>query len=314
MFHPVVSAGMQGMVEVITVKRLVKSGLFLLCWLAGLLLPLQLLQASGAPFSSGLLFQIEHSGEPVGFLFGTIHSEDPRVLDLPPDVERAFVQSSLLCLEVDMAPANLLAPMTTMFLADGRKLPAVIGPERYAKLVPAAAKRGIPEVSLRYYKPWAIAVLLSTPPVETGEFLDLMLYRRAVQMGKPVMGLESVEEQLDLFDKLPETDQVNLLEDSLNNLDQLPTLFKTLLETYLRRDLARLMEINEQLMLGEDQVFADRLQEQLLDQRNRRMVERLQAPLMEGNVFIAVGALHLPGEQGMLRLLQERGYQVVRKY
>ncbi|MCW8907793.1 MAG: TraB/GumN family protein [Sedimenticola sp.] len=283
-------------------------------WFLLLLGIIQSLSVMGSQFSEGLLFRIERSGEPVGFLFGTIHSEDPRVMSLPPEVEQAFLLSAVLCLEVDMAPANLLASVSGMFLQDGRRLEEIVGPGLYERLVPVAGERGIPEVSLRHYKPWAIAVLLSAPAAETGEFLDLMLYRRALRSGKAVLGLESVSEQLDLFDTLSDQEQVNLLEEALNNLQQLPTLYQMLLERYLDRDLAGLMEINRQQMQGEGRDFAERSQVELLDRRNRRMVERLQTHLEKGGVFIAVGALHLPGEQGMLRLLQERGYRVVRKY
>lgn len=282
--------------------------------LAFCLVVLQPLQAADTLFPEGLLFKIERAGQPVAYLFGTIHSEDPRVVALPPAVEEAFSSSRILCLEVDMAPSNLLASMTSMFLQDGRQLPDIVDRELYAHLVRVAAGRGIPEVSLRYYKPWAIAVMLSVPPVVTGEFLDLMLYRRAIQANKQVIGLESVEEQLDLFDTLSEADQISLLKEALNNIEQLPTLFQALLEKYLERDLAGLMAINERLLQDAAPWFSARFQDRLLDQRNLRMVERLQAPLVAGGVFVAVGALHLPGERGMLRLLQEQGYRVVRIY
>ena len=304
----------QTVAEVVGVKRAGRDPGYLLLWLVLLLGVVPAVPAAGSPFSEGLLFRIERSGEPVGFLFGTIHSEDPRVMTLPAVVEQEFLQSPVLCLEVDMAPANLLASVSGMFLQDGRRLAEIVGPDLYARLLPVAEKRGIPEVSLRHYKPWAIAVLLSTPVAQTGEFLDLMLYRRALQMEKPVLGLESVSEQLDLFDSLAEREQIDLLEESLNNLDQLPTLFQTLLERYLDRDLAGLMAINRQLLQDQGQAFASRFQVELLDRRNQRMVERLLAHLDKGGIFIAVGALHLPGEQGMLRLLQKRGYRVVRKY
>lgn len=284
--------------------------LFLLFSLAAL----QSLQAAGTLFPQGLLFKIERAGQPVAYLFGTIHSEDPRVLALPPAVEEAFSSSHTLCLEVDMSPSNLLASMTSMFLQDERQLPDIVGRAFYARLVQTAVRRGIPEVSLRYYKPWAIAVILAMPPVVTGEFLDLVLYQRAIQANKQVIGLESVAEQLDLFDGLPEADQVNLLKETLNNIEELPIIFQALLETYLERDLAGLMEINRQLLQDVDPRFSSRFQDRLLDQRNLRMVERLQAPLIAGDLFVAVGALHLPGERGMLRLLQEQGYRVVRIY
>lgn len=270
--------------------------------------------AGTLPFSQGVLFQIEKDGAPVSYLFGTIHSEDKRVLALPGPVEQAFMASSQLYVEVDMEPASLLASVAGMMLDDGRKITDLLEPALYQQVVDAAAKLGLPEVALRYYKPWALAMLLSLPPAETGEFLDLVLYQRARTLNKKVSGLETIDEQLGLFDALSEDDQIALLQDALNNLDQLPTIFQALLDRYLDRDLAGLVAINQQLVDADRSRLAGRFQVKLIDERNKRMVDRLAGPLTEGGIFVAVGALHLPGEHGMLRLLEQRGYRVVRKY
>jgi len=157
-------------------------------------------------------------------------------------------------------------------------------------------------------------MLLSLPPTETGQFLDLVLYQRAQSLKKEVAGLETIREQMDLFDTLSEDEQINLLRDALNNLDQLPTIFQALLDHYLKQDLQGLVEINQQLLDSSASELADRFQVKAVDERNFRMVERLVAPLAQGGAFVAVGALHLPGEQGMLRMLERRGYRIVRKY
>lgn len=266
------------------------------------------------PFPRGVLFQVEREGVPVGYLFGTIHSEDRRVLDLPGPVERAFVASPRLYVEVDMDSANLLASVAGMLLDDGREITDILEPSLYRRTVKAVARLGLPEVALRHYKPWALAMLLSLPPAETGQFLDLVLYQRARALNKEVVGLETIREQLDLFDTLSEDEQVLLLRDALNNLDRLPTIFQTLLDRYLERDLKGLVEINRQLVDSSASELVERFQVRLVDERNRRMVDRLEGALVEGGVFVAVGALHLPGEQGMLRLLERRGYRIVRKY
>lgn len=266
------------------------------------------------PFGQGVLFQIEKDGESAGYLFGTIHSEDQRVLALPEPVERAFIESPRLYVEVDMDAANMLASVAGMLLDDGRVITDLLEPSLYQQTVRAAAQRGLPEVALRHYKPWALAMLLSLPPAETGRFLDLVLYQRARTLNKEVSGLETIREQMDLFDTLSEDEQINLLRDALNNLDQLPTIFQALLERYLKQDLQGLVEINQQLLDSSASELADRFQVKAVDERNQRMVERLVAPLAQGGAFIAVGALHLPGEQGMLRMLERRGYRIVRKY
>lgn len=285
----------------------------MMLWMA-LLVWIMPAPAEQLPFSQGVLFQIGQEGVPASYLFGTIHSEDQRVLTLPEPVERAFIESPRLFVEVDMDSANLLTAVAGMLLDDGRELADILEPALYQQTVNAAAQLGLPELALRQYKPWALAMLLSLPPTRTGQFLDLVLYQRAKALNKTVAGLETMHEQMDLFDSLSEDDQVTLLRDALNNRDQLPTIFQALLDRYLKRDLRGLVEINQQLAETSASGLADRFQVKLVDERNRRMVERLVGPLASGGVFVAVGALHLPGEQGMLRMLERRGYRIVRKY
>jgi uncharacterized protein YbaP (TraB family) len=279
----------------------------LLCWQASAI-------AEDVPFSQGLLFKITPPGKSSSYLFGTIHSDDERVLTLPRDVEQAFVGSTTLYVEIDMGAANLLATMTAMFINDGRELSQILGASLYQQAVEAVAVLGLPEVAVRYYKPWAVAMMLSMPAAKSGQFMDLVLYQRAVQLNKRVAGLETVKEQLDLFDTLSEADQITFLRETLNNLDKLPTIFQALLDNYLKRDLKALMELNDQLSQEGDPKLGKLFQARVVDERNLRMVNRLQKPLAEGGLFVAVGALHLPGEKGMLRLLEQRGYRVVRIY
>ncbi|MCW8944102.1 MAG: TraB/GumN family protein [Sedimenticola sp.] len=273
-------------------------------------------QAASAdvPFSKGLLFKLEQTGVPPSYLFGTIHSDEERVLDFPNEVELAFESSNTLYVEIDMDAANLLAAMTSMFLDDGRELVQVLGEPLYQQAVEAASTLGLPEVAIRHYKPWALAMMLSMPPAKSGQFMDLVLYQRAVGANKKVLGIETIREQLDLFDTLPEAEQVTFLRDTLNNLDQLPTIFQALLESYLKQDLGALLVINEQLLDEGDKQLNKKFQTLVVDDRNLRMVDRLLLPLNQGGLFIAVGALHLPGERGMLRLLEQQGYRVVRIY
>ncbi|MDF1529267.1 MAG: TraB/GumN family protein [Sedimenticola sp.] len=270
--------------------------------------------AEDAPFTYGLLFKIEQTGTPASYLFGTIHSEDERVLAFPREVNEAFEAAGTLYVEVDMDPVNLLASMTAMFIDDGRELSQILGSSLYQETVNAASTLGLPEVAIRHYKPWALAMMLSMPPAKSGQFMDLVLYQRAIQMNKKVAGLETVREQLDLFDKLDEADQVTFLRETLNNLDQLPTIFQALLESYLKRDLGALMALNDQMLQEGDAQLGEKFQLAVVDERNLRMANRLEVPLAQGGLFVAVGALHLPGEKGLLRLLEQRGYRVVRIY
>ncbi len=262
------------------------------------------------PFGQGLLFRIEKGNVAPSYLFGTIHLEDKRVVTLPEPVRDAFDESRRVALEMTIEGTNVLKVAAGMVYADGRELREVLGDELYGRTVAAAESRGIPEVALRHYKPWSVITMLVVPPPKTGQFLDLVLFQTAQTAGKQVVGLESAEEQLAVFDGMQEKDQIRMLEDTLNNLDQLPTMFESMLDAYLKRDLSGLVAINETYQEGGDQQLARMFQERFVDNRNLRMVERLHPILSEGGVFVAVGALHLPGEKGILNLLKRAGYHI----
>jgi uncharacterized protein YbaP (TraB family) len=283
-------------------------------FLIGCLLLIQGVAVAEIPFGKGLLFRVEKEGVQPSYLFGTVHLEDQRVTTLPQPVRSAFDESRVVVLEVVMDERALLGAAMGMLITDGRELRDLLGEDLYLRTATAMASRGIPEVALRHYKPWSVMTLLSIPPPETGLFLDFILYQTAQAEGKQVRGLESIEEQLAVFDEISEQEQIQLLEETLNNLDKLPTMFEEMLDAYLNRDLAALMEINDNYQELGDPELARKFQERLLDQRNMRMVERLRPMLEEGGLFVGLGALHLPGEKGVLNLLNRAGYKVKAVY
>jgi len=264
--------------------------------------------------SHGLLWELSKTGQQPAYLFGTIHSEDPAVVELPATVKQAFDASNSVVLEMLLDTDTMRYSSTAMLMLDGRSLSDMIGMPLYKKVSTAIASRGIPELVLNRMKPWAAAVTLSTPALETGQILDLVLYQDALQQDKAVYGLETVREQLDLFDSMSESDQVTLLRDAVDKFPELDALHAELLEVYKQRDLEGLLAINETSMQAEDQRLAKEFQRRVIDDRNHRMAERMQPYLRQGKAFVAVGALHLPGEQGLLNLLEQQGYTVRRVY
>lgn len=262
----------------------------------------------------GLLWEISKPGQASSWLFGTIHSEDPEVLNLATAVRQAFATSNSVILEILMDADAMQYSSTAMLMLDGRSLPDIIGMPLYQKVAVVIESRGIPELVLNRMKPWAAAVTLSTPALETGEVLDRVLYQDAVKQGKAVYGLETMQEQLDLFDSMSEADQIALLKDAVDNLQELAVMHAALLTAYKQRDLGELLAINEASMQAGDQRLADDLQRRLIEDRNLHMAERLQPYLEKGRAFVAVGALHLPGKTGLLERLQQQGYTLRRVY
>ena len=263
-----------------------------------------LLQRPAAPF----LYRI--SAEPPSYLFGTIHSEDPEVLRLAAPVQQAFDAADSVVLEVMLDMEAMVYSSTAMLMMDGRLLTDILGRSLFEKTARAVSARGIPEVVLERMKPWAVATTLSMPASGTGMVLDLELFRAAEQAGKQLHGLETIREQLDVFDTIPERDQVALLKDAVDNLDVIDDMNAALLSAWKRRDLAAMMAISDEAMQNGDQRIARDFERRLIIDRNRRMADRIEPHLEQGSAFIAVGALHLPGESGLVNLYREAGYRV----
>jgi len=279
-----------------------------------LLLLLVFLQASPvlaeADRQRGLLWEVSQPGQPASYLFGTIHSGDPAVLELPLPVQQAFTAAGRVVLEILLDQDALLSSSRIMLLGEGRLLSDITGRDLFEKASRAIQTRGIPEIVLERMKPWAAAVTLSMPAPGTGEVLDMLLYQQALRAGKPVYGLESIHEQLAVFDDMPESDQLVLLRDAVENFQEIDAMQRELLDAWLQRDLGTLLAINAAAMETGDRELAAEFQDRLITGRNRLMAERLQPYLQEGNAFVAIGALHLPGESGLLNLLEQRGYTI----
>ena len=267
-----------------------------------------------APFSKGLLFRVQFDNETPSYLFGTMHSDHPDVVRIPAVVKQAFDDSRVLVLETSLDPENLVVAMALMVSEEQQDLQSLLGESVYRRCLAAAEDAGIAEPALPYFRPWALAMLFSVPSFENGRFLDWVLYQAAQERGKQVQTLESAQEQLAGLSDLSLEDQLALLEDALNNRPELPMFFRKLKAAYLERDLGALVSLSREGYQQQDAGRIARLEEALIYARNRRMSDRLDDLLSGGGRFVAVWALHLPGNQGLLALLQSKGFRVDRVY
>ena len=271
-----------------------------------LLLPL-LVQAGD--YSKGLLWKVEKPGITPSYIFGTIHLEDARVTRLPIMVKNAFNQSRSFTMEIlPSAQDNQLASMAMVF-TDGRNLKQVLGDSLFREVAAVAQKNGMSEQGIMMFKPWAVMMMLSFPPPKTGIFLDKKLLDMATQQGKSLHALETMEEQLTVFEGASMDEQIHLLKETINDYDTFAQELEAMTQAYLQRDLAKLFAIsNDRIKPGD--VIAEKYMKRLADDRNQVMAERMQKRLQEGNAFIAFGALHLGGNKGVLQLLEDKGYRI----
>jgi uncharacterized protein YbaP (TraB family) len=276
--------------------------------------------ADQMPFGKGLLWKIERHGVAPSHVFGTIHSTDKRVRKLPKPVNKVVRAAKSLILEIARTDDMPVRMARLMMLRDGRRLEEILGTDLFKGFAKVAGRYGLPANLLQRIKPWAALMTISLPPKEktrqaAGRLpLDLALGARAQKRRIPVFGLETVEEQLNLFDGLPEADQISLLRSAIRDHDKVGPMFERMIKTYLERDLEGLMTWSIDQTAGGNKRHREIFEIRFLERRNRVMVDRMQPRLKAGGALVAVGAAHLPGKTGVLSLLAQEGYSITRVY
>lgn len=270
--------------------------------------------SKGQDFDRGMLWKIETPGVAPNHLFGTYHSNDPRITTLPCPVQEAFDRSASYTMEVITNGAGIVSMAEAMYFSDGKTLKSVLGEPLYQETLRAVeASETSAAGGINAMKPWAVMMALSAPRAGRGLFLDMALQFTATQRGKPTYGLETMQEQIAVFNGMNLDDQIVLLRDAVQTHQLTQVVLEELTRAYLDRDLKALLALSEKYKPQDPRVY-NLMMDRLLVRRNANMAERLRVRLQEGNAFVAVGALHLPGDTGLLRLLSNAGYRVTRVY
>ncbi|MBT2972247.1 MAG: TraB/GumN family protein [Candidatus Thiodiazotropha sp. (ex Ctena orbiculata)] len=264
---------------------------------------------TGIADEQGLLWQIQGKNTDA-YLFGTIHSEDRRVTQLPEPVETSFNRAEILMLEVSLDQLTTATVATRMLQQADGSLSKQMGKSLAEEAAVAMQSRGVPPEVTDLMQPWAVVMTLSAPRQVSGEFLDKQLYNRAIADGKRFQPLEYPDEQLSVFTTLTLDEQKSLLRSVLDEYRTYPRMYERLTEAYLERDLDTLAEISFANPISDDPALQKKFMAGMLTGRNHRMLERMEPLFSQGKVFIAVGALHLVGAEGLISLLRQRGYKL----
>lgn len=277
------------------------------------------------PYSQGVLWKVEREGQEPSHVFGTIHLNYEEILDLPKPVKQAFDAARSASFEIKMDRESMLRMGQASVFRNWRTLDDVLGPDLYADVVHVAESYGLTVHHLRRLQPWALVMFLYQFPgvsayEETDEpFLDKWLHDEALEQDKKVYPLESIEEHVGVFNDLPEKTLRKLVRSLLEAHGEFQIeaemRHQEMVQLYLARDIGGIMALTGEA--DQDPRYAEVnavVMERLLDRRNHNMVQRMEMRLKEGKAFIAVGAGHLPGKEGVLNLLAERGYRLTRVY
>jgi uncharacterized protein YbaP (TraB family) len=289
---------------------------------------LERIRAEGArtPNGKGLLWKIEKEGAKPSFLFGTMHMTDPRVVTLTPAAQSAFDAASTVVIETTdildqkKMMAGFAADPSLMMFTDSTTLTSLIPDDDRKMVEDALASRGIPLASIAKMKPWVIAAMVALPACEmarkaAGEpVLDVNLANEAQKAGKELGGLETAKSQLEAMASLPLEFHVQGLVETLRLGAGIDDVIETMIELYLAGDTGMFWPFFEAaLPSGEDGKSGySAFEETMITARNGVMVSEAKPFLERGAAFIAVGALHLPGPDGVIEGLRKQGYTVTR--
>jgi uncharacterized protein YbaP (TraB family) len=277
------------------------------------------------PYGHGRFFKLSRAGLPPSYIFGTLHLADPRIAQLSLDVAEALSKSSTLVVELkdnehaEKLPAKeAKAAAKRVLLARPDQRPEdLLSKKDMSKLNAEVFVRHLPNLPVEKLKPAFLALLLDTPACAQGSplrpVLDTLLIGEARRQGLKIVGLETVAEQVQTFDVLPYSADRQLLLSTIFQSHYAEDMIETIIQRYINKDLGSLVAWmrSPQIIPGEagfvtPPVFLDLL----LDARNETMLRKILPLLDTGAAFIAVGAAHLPGPDGLVSRIKERGYEV----
>lgn len=280
------------------------------------------------PTDNPILWLIE--GETPSFLYGTMHVPDVRVTTLPPVVTAAIDRCDALYCELSMDQASQMkesmALVSKMMLPQGQTLQKVIPAELHERVVAYLKSKDQGQVMMMMsrMKPWVISMQLGqlefAKELQSGKkALDALIYERAQKDKKQVGGLETMAEQVGVFDALTMEEQITQLTETMDGLEKAQKEEKSpneeLVQMYLAGDIEGMQAKADEEMGENKSALADKLRQSLIIDRNIRMADRIEAKMKEApgtSFYFAVGSLHYPGPQGILKLLEAKGMKITR--
>lgn len=258
---------------------------------------------------AALLWKISGRGlRQPSYLFGTIHLMCAQDVRLSEPVRRAFSSSRQVVMELDMDSPTIQQEMqASMKMRNGQTLQKLLKARDYARVRHyLKTKADIPIAQVGMLKPFLVSSLLYSNLVGCSPIsYESVLVKLAQEQHKEITGLETAQEQMGFFDKIPYAVQSRLLANLVKREAEARQEFQQLVALYKAQDIEALRAVTTQSAFsfpGYDKM--------LLDDRNQRWVGAITRQAALEPTFFAVGAAHLAGPYGLLQLLRQQGYQV----
>lgn len=274
-------------------------------------MPVATVNITGTYRGKTLLFEISGNGlaQP-SYLFGTMHILCATDARLSANLKKIIKDSKEIYFEIDMDNmAELMGAMKYLRMNDGVKISDLLTAEEYARVKDYFEKNKamLPFSMMNRFKPYFVSSLIGEKMMtcEKKNGMEELIMRESKQYDKQIKGLETTEFQASIFDSIPYDKQAKDLLAYIDSIDNYRQITLEMVDVYREQDLDRM----DSLMKKSDPGMESYM-DLLLYDRNRRWVTLMPPIMKEGSVLFAVGAGHLPGDQGVIKLLQKNGYKV----
>jgi len=247
------------------------------------------------------------------FLAGSVHVLKETLYPLPPQLEHAFQQSDTIAVEVDTIHIDPQVMQQKVqqyaLLPPGQTLTTVLPPKLVMELQTYLADQGIELQAVNGLKPAMLATQLAvTRLMALGYLPEFGMERHFVTRagGRPILELETLDDQLSLIANPPMSLQTEMLSETLEQMQSIEPIIAQMIKAWMLGDEAEFMRLFE-LQSGESEAYLA-FMERLLDDRNVGMADKIQSYLAgQGTYFVMVGSAHLSGDESVVAVLKRRG-------
>jgi len=268
-----------------------------------------------APTPKALLWEITGKGlQQSSFLFGTIHMIASEDYFLPEGTLSAIDVTDKMVFEIDMAdlsdPTKLMPIMQKAYMKGDTSLKDLMTTEDYKIVSDHFSEMGLPMFFMERIKPMFLTVFASGDMDPNGmkdgsiKSYEMEFASIAENSNKSTGGLESIDFQIGLFDAIPYSDQANMLLETIKSGGEGDDTMEKLVAMYKQQDIEALYG-----MMQDDDSTAE-YEDILLVKRNKNWIPQMATMMTEQRTFFAVGAGHLGGPYGVIKLLEKEGYMV----
>jgi len=265
--------------------------------------------ANAQQLENSTLWKISGNGlEKPSYLFGTIHITCDASLDS--DIKKALDETTQLVLELDMDDPTMQSKMMGgMYMRDGKTLKDYVSEEEFLAIDSLFTNQaGMSINMMQNIKPFFLTSMLYPKMIDCPmESFELELMKVTKEQNEEVYGLETIEDQLQVFETIPYEDQVaDLIRMAKDNLEYDKATFADLLKVYKSEDINAMLD----MMDDENNKITAKHQDILLKNRNINWIPKIEKYAKAQPTFFGVGAGHLAGEYGVIKLLRKAGFTV----